>query len=94
MKTEKDNWLNKIIASGQELQELRAPEHLYGNILDAINNPESKTAGIAFKQFRLGLIAASVLIGVNIGVLLHASSSVQKQLHSGYTLNSNNLALY
>jgi hypothetical protein len=92
METEKDKWLNKIIASGQERQQLRPPEHLYGNILNAINNPESKTAGIDFKQLRVGIIAASILIAVNVGVLFY--TAVEKRTQSAYTLDSNNLALY
>ena len=94
METEKDKWLNKIIASGEELQQLRAPNHLYKNILNAIDNPEPESATVNFNRFRLILVAASVLVVLNLGVLLYPSNSSKNQMHTGYTIDSYNLELY
>ncbi|MBC8051633.1 MAG: hypothetical protein H7Y13_01060 [Sphingobacteriaceae bacterium] len=93
METEKTKWINEIIASGKHLQELHAPDHLYDKIFDVVNS-SSETTLLSFTQVKQLLVAASVLVILNLSVLIYTSVGNESKAKSAYALDSYNLSLY
>ncbi|MBC7914960.1 MAG: hypothetical protein H7Y07_12650 [Pyrinomonadaceae bacterium] len=94
METDKAKWIDKVMDSGSGIHQLRAPDHLYGKIMDALEHPDNKSGSLSFIQFRQLIVAASVLVVVNIGVLFYTTAISEKPAHSAYAVDSYNLSFY
>ncbi len=91
---EKDKlWIDKILAAGNELRSLQAPDHLFEKIQEAKNRPELHLQALSIYQLRAALVAAIIFAVLNIGVLFYASSQ-PKVTQSAYSIDDHNFNIY
>jgi len=72
MESEKDKWINEILESAGQLQNMHAPEGLLDKINQRLLEPEESL--VPLKQVRIALAAAAALIIINAGILLSANA--------------------
>ena len=70
--TTKEAWVDRVLASTQGMQRAMAPHDLYEKILLKLNNP-AKTKVIQLPAIKWAA-AALLLLAVNVGSLVYASS--------------------
>jgi hypothetical protein len=76
------------------MNSLQAPGHLQQRILDKLEGGQVATEKMAYSQFTRIVVAASLLLVLNLGVLLYSSVRVAQPASPVYALETYNLSFY
>jgi hypothetical protein len=94
MEPEKNRWIDQVISSSSKMKSLQAPGHLQQRILDTLEGGQVAAEKIAYSQFTRIVVAASIMLVLNLGVLLYSSVRVAQPASSVYSIDTYNLAFY